>query len=355
MAKKELGLVFGGKSLEHPISVMSAKSIIKEIDREKYNVIPIWITPEGQWYGPWVAEKVLQGKETSADRENEVFIARRDGVPALCYVENDNKSFPLDIVFPALHGPFGEDGTIQGLFETIGVPYVGSGVIASALGMDKGFMKEIFARKGLPQTEYYIVEKENWRTDPETGLLEAIKNIGFPSFVKPAALGSSMGIAKAKNRQELGQAIENAMEMGQRVLVEKMVSGRELECSVLGNERPMVAGPGEVVSHRDFYDYQAKYTEGEADLIFFPDIPKKDAEKSRELALQAFQALGCRGMARVDFFYPSPGQILINELNTIPGFTQFSMYPKLLIEEGIEFSKLIDILIELALDVRQGI
>jgi len=350
MGKLELGLIFGGKSLEHPISILSAKSIIGAIDQEKYNVIPIFISPQGQWFGPKTAKKILEGIKKPKTENDIIFLANLEGKPNLCYTNGEKLPRKLDVVFPALHGPFGEDGTIQGLFEMIELPYIGSGVLASALAMDKGYMKEVFARHNLPQTGYYIVEKRKWLENKEMVLEEASGRIGFPAFVKPAALGSSMGVEKVNNIEKLKDAIKNSFTMCLRVIIEKMVSGRELECSVLGNKKPSVAGPGEVVSRRDFYDYQAKYTEGQAELIFNPDIPQKDREKCRELALLAFKALGCRGMARVDFFYPSPGRVLINEINTIPGFTQFSMYPKLWVEEGLRYDKLIDKLVNLALE-----
>ncbi len=349
MAKIELGLIFGGKSLEHPISVMSARSIVNAVNPEKYNVIPILITPRGQWLGPKPAQELLAGIDSVAGAE-EVFLANRRGKPCLCYLDGKKPPIFLDVAFPALHGPFGEDGTIQGLFEMIGLPYIGSGVLASALAMDKGYMKEIFTRHNLPQTDYYIVEKEKWAENHHSCGEKAVERIGFPAFVKPAALGSSVGITKVTDREQLFSAIEGALGLGKRALVERCVSGREFECSVLGNSNPKVAGPGEVVSRREFYDYQAKYTDGEADLIFNPDLSEREKEKFKELALLAFQVLGCKGLARVDFFFTPAGKILINELNTIPGFTQFSMYPQLWIEEGIEYSELIDELVAHALN-----
>lgn len=349
MAKIELGLIFGGKSLEHHISVMSARSIANAVNPEKYNIVPILITPQGQWLGAKPAQELLKGNDPVA-RAEEVFLASRKGKPCICSVNRGKTPVPLDVAFPALHGPFGEDGTIQGLFEMIGLPYVGSGVLASALAMDKGYMKEIFARHNLPQTDYYIVEKEKWAEDSHSCGEKALERTGFPAFVKPAALGSSVGITKVIDREQLFSAVEEALGFGKRALVERGVSGREFECSVLGNNKPKVAGPGEVISRREFYDYQAKYTDGEAELIFNPDLPERDKAKFKELALLAFQVLGCRGLARIDFFFTPSGKILINELNTIPGFTQFSMYPKLWMEEGMEYSELIDRLISLALN-----
>ncbi len=348
MKRLKLAILFGGQSPEHPVSIMSARSVINAVDPDKYEIFPLAITREGNWLSPYSSRRVLEG-ETLYCNSGEAFLARKGGRPHLCYMEDGYCEKPLDVAFPVLHGPFGEDGTVQGLLEMVGLPYVGAGVAPSVLAMDKGLMKEKLGQKGLPQTEFRILKRESWRVDMEICLERAISAIGFPAFVKPAALGSSLGIFKVKSREELQKAAEEGFELGSKVLVEKMVSGRELECSVLGNEKLEVAGPGEVVSLRDFYDYEAKYTEGQARLIMRPELPEEDRELCRELSLAAVQALEIRGMARVDFFYPAPGRILINEINTIPGFTPFSMFPQLWIEEGLEYSHLIDRLIGLAL------
>ncbi len=328
---------------------MSARSVVKAANPEKYEIIPLAITRDGNWLGPSSSRRILEGNGPFCTT-GEVFLARKRGQPHLCYMEDGYKEEQIDVAFPVLHGPFGEDGTVQGLLEMAGLPYVGAGVAPSVLAMDKGLMKEKLAGKGLPQTEFKVLKRENWRIDATGCLEEAISAIGFPAFVKPAALGSSLGIFKVKNREELQEAAAAGFELGSKVLVEKMVVGRELECSVLGNEKLEVAGPGEVVPLRDFYDYEAKYTQGQARLIMRPDLSEKDRELCRELSLAAFQTLEVRGMARVDLFYSAPEKILINEINTIPGFTPFSMFPLLWIEEGLEYSQLIDRLINLALE-----
>ncbi len=348
MDKLNVGLFFGGRSGEHEVSIMSASSVSEFIDRRKYNVIPVAISKEGIWLDPETSTSALK-EGFLDDGGQEVCLAGTRRGPVLAYLHCQQSPLPVDVAFPLLHGPYGEDGTIQGLFEMVNLPYVGAGVLASSIGMDKAFMKTIFAVRGLPQTSYLVVEKRDWEQKSEDIKQKVAEQQGFPCFVKPVALGSSVGISKVKNMESLVPAVEEALKYGPRILVEDYVPGRELECSVLGNEEPMVAGPGEIRPHREFYNYEAKYTEGGSDLIVFPDLPSQVKKRARELAIKAYKALDCRGMARVDFFLSEDNEVLVNELNTIPGFTMLSMYPKLWEGEGVDYRELIDRLIELAL------
>lgn len=347
MGKVRVGLFFGGRSNEHPVSIMSAASIFPAIDRYRFNVIPIAISREGIWMDPESSRLTLRN---GVFQTGEAVTLFRGEQGAQLILSQSHRVLPLDVAFPVLHGPYGEDGTIQGFFQLLDLPCVGAGVLASALTMDKGYMKKILGLADLPQTQYRVMERENWCEKKREIAKEVQETIGMPCFVKPAAQGSSLGIEKVNEISALIPAIEKAFAFGPRVLLEAYVSGRELECSVLGNTKPRVAGPGEVVYESEFYDYQAKYTEGGAELLIPAPVPLKVKKELQMLSLKAFKALDCRGMARVDFFYQEDGTILINEVNTIPGFTPYSMYPKLWQAQGMTYSDLLNTLLELALE-----
>ena len=351
MDKISVALLFGGSSREHTVSLMSAISVFKAIDKEKYRVVPVAISKEGRWLNPDESLSSLDKARITVNKNKaEMTLAKKDGRPCLLVLNSSLQQYPLDIVFPLLHGPLGEDGSIQGFCEFLGVPYVGAGVLASAVGMDKDYMKRIFAGYGLPQTAFLAIRHYEWRKDKEGLMGNILSKMEFPLFVKPANLGSSVGIAKANSYEELLAASEYAFTFDKKVIIEEYVPGRELECAVLGNDYPEIAGPGEIIFQSEFYDYEAKYSGEATELILNPDLSKELRERMCNLALGAYKAIECRGMARVDFFLTPNDEILINEINTIPGFTEFSMYPKLWEAKGLDYGLLIDTLIQLALE-----
>lgn len=343
-SKLRLGIIFGGRSAEHEISLASALGVMKAINKDKYDILPIGITKEGKWLIP-------------DDPANAIKTGKLEGEPIAILVEspgsilrlNTHKKEKLDVVMPILHGPYGEDGTVQGLLELIGVPYVGSGVGASYFGMDKILTKKLLRAEGLPVVEYMQVKKKDWKHDKE-GVVKTIENkLGYPCFTKPARLGSSVGISKIHDRDKLYAGFELAFGYDNKILVEKGIAGRELECSVLGNDDPIASCIGEVISSREFYSYKAKYVNGKSKRIIPAELDEKQTKYIQNLAVRAFIAIECEGMARVDFFMTSD-EVYINEINTIPGFTPISMYPKLWEASGIPYSELIDKLIKLALE-----
>lgn len=347
MTKLKVGLLFGGKSREHQVSIISARSIFKGLtegsNSDKYEIIPIYIDKSGYWWNSDTAQEIL----TSA-------------IPKETHSPTVSKwNFPLEcnnveVWFPILHGPNGEDGTIQGLLTLMAVPFVGSGVLGSALGMDKIAMKNIFAQFGLPQVDYIGVSRDEIYSGacvfPK--LCDEIEEkLGYPCFVKPANLGSSVGIAKVKSRSELETALDHAASLDGRVIIEAGVKAREVECAVLGNDNPKASVIGEITYDADFYDYETKYTDGRANLIIPADIPPHIVTKIQEMSIQAFRAVSARGLSRVDFFFNSnTEEIFINEINTLPGFTSLSMYPQLWEASGVSFSELLDRLITFALN-----
>lgn len=365
MAKKlRVGVIFGGRSGEHEVSLISAKGIMNAMAKEKYEIIPIGITKEGRWLTSGDPMKVLQstlakgageqdernperGEGTEAGKRELMPADRRELVPG-----THEAGFPqVDVVFPVLHGPFGEDGTVQGLLELANIPYVGAGVLGSALGMDKIAMKAIFRSYGLPVVEHLALKRKDWERDPKAmmGLIE--REVGYPCFIKPANLGSSVGVTKVHDRSELAPALNLAARYDRKMLAERAVNAREIEVSVLGNDDPIASVPGEIVPCREFYDYVAKYIDDRSKLIIPADLPPELTRRIQELAIAAFLAVDCAGMARVDFLLDKDtGELYIGELNTIPGFTPISMYPKLWEASGISYSELIDRLIELALE-----
>ena len=321
-----VAVLLGGRSSEHDISLASARSVLEALDPERYDTVSVEIGRDGRW------ELGTGENGTTA----ETLPVPTSKVPATLG--------EVDVVFPVLHGPFGEDGTVQGLLELAGVPYVGAGVLGSALAMDKDVFKAVMRDRGVPVTRNVTLRQGDSPANP----------FGFPVFVKPARLGSSVGISKARDEEELADAVEVAFRHDEKVLVEEFVDGIEVECGVLGNERPEASLPGEIESHgfsgADWYDYSAKYDEGGMDLVIPPRLPEETVERVRDLAVRAFVAGECEGMARVDFFVRPDGEVLVNELNTIPGFTATSVYAKLFEASGVPYPELVDRLVQLALE-----
>src|SRR5579864_8233288 len=380
MKKLRVGVLFGGRSGEHEVSLLSAASVLKAINQDKYEVVPIGITKAGQWVSPAHAEKLLRGERVpeesgrhlrAGDPEattSAAVLAKGDTVivppvpKSHSLVPFESKALAadqginVDLIFPVLHGTFGEDGTIQGLLELADIPYVGAGVLGSAAGMDKDVMKRLFAAAGLPIVKHVTILRRQWEEN-HARVERAIEGkLKYPLFVKPANLGSSVGISKAHNRKELSPALEIAAGYDRKIVIEQGVGGskakaRELECSVLGNDQPQASIAGEIVPSAEFYDYNAKYLDEGSQLNIPAKITKKQMKAVQEMAVRAFQAVDCSGLARVDFLMdPKSGKIYLNEINTMPGFTSISMYPKLWAASGLEYSDLIDHLIQLAIE-----
>ncbi|MDI6845719.1 MAG: D-alanine--D-alanine ligase family protein [Candidatus Saccharicenans sp.] len=335
-----VALIFGGRSAEHEISLISARSIYINLNPRKYRVISVYIDRDGRW-------KRVPSPEIPAAR-----LKTGRGFSFLPWESRSIKSaLRADVYFPVLHGPYGEDGTIQGLLEMADVPYVGAGVLASAIGMDKAVFKNLLSQLGLPVVPYLVVYESEWKEGPNQLLGKIRGKLSLPLFVKPANLGSSVGISKVKKLKELDPAIRMAFRYDRKILVEKAIVGREIECSVLGNEQPQASLPGEVIPHREFYDYADKYLEGKTRFQIPAELPEPTVREIQKLAVAAFRAIDACGMARVDFFLEKGTEkIYINEINTIPGFTEISMYPKLWEVSGLSFSRLLDRLIQLALE-----
>jgi len=361
--KLRVGVLFGGRSGEHEVSLRSAASIIDAMDKSRYEVAPIGITKEGRWLAAGEAERLLGGTYRPlprADAGEPADTIRREagvlehGLPMVLAPDpsqRDTASRPLDVIFPILHGTFGEDGTVQGLLELAGMAYVGGGVLASAAGMDKEVMKRLFRDHGVPVVPWLLFLRAEIEAHPRRLVAAVEARFRYPVFIKPANLGSSVGITKVHGRRELRPALELAATFDRKVLVERGVDGRELECSVLGNDHPEASVPGEIVPVHEFYDYAAKYLEEGSELIIPARLTAPQTRRVQELAVAAFRAIDCSGMARVDFFLErKTGRIYVNEINTIPGFTSISMFPKLWEASGLPYPKLIDRLIELALE-----
>jgi D-alanine-D-alanine ligase len=336
-------VVFGGRSGEHEVSLASARAITEALDG-RHEVVPVGITREGRWISSGNPMRDLESKKGE--------IAATSSPPARTEEKLPAALGSVDVVFPVLHGPFGEDGTIQGMLELAGIPYIGSGVLASAVGMDKLTMKKIFAYHGLPQVDWIGLTREEWEEEAKIWVREVESTLGYPCFVKPANLGSSVGINKAGDAEELVRALDKAARLDRRLIVEAGVDAREIEVSVLGNERAEVSVPGEIiVKKNEFYDYEAKYSEGGMDLAVPADIPDPTAAEIRRIARAAYEAIDAAGMARVDFFLErETNRLLINEINTIPGFTPTSVYSRLWDASGLPYEELLDRLIRLALE-----
>lgn len=348
--KIRVGVLFGGRSGEHEVSLASAKGIMNAMDKDKYEVVPIGITKTGQWLtGGDIHRQLLEasaGHPVIADHMSHDEISSENSLTLPI-----SKTGPLDVVFPVLHGPFGEDGTVQGFLELAGVPYVGAGVTASAVGMDKAICKKIFDAHNLPLVPYLVFLRSRWQTGPETIINGCESTLTYPMFVKPANLGSSVGIHKAKNREELRAGLADAVRYDRKLIIEQGVEAREIEVSVLGNDDPIASVPGEIVPSREFYSYAAKYIDDNSELLIPAPLEQEQAELIQKLAVLAFRALDCSGLARCDFLLDKETeQVFLNELNTMPGFTPISMYPKLWEASGLSYSELIDRLIELAIE-----
>lgn len=343
--KTKLGLLYGGKSAEHQVSLQTALAVMKALDLEKFEIHPIYINVEGRWIkGPQLMEPAETVKELAYSADSQVPAALS---PALFQSENQENA-ELDVIFPLLHGPNGEDGTVQGLLEILNLPYVGNGVLASAAGMDKVVMKNIFAQAGLGQVNYVSFIKSEWLGAKEEAYEQVEKELGYPCFVKPANLGSSVGISKCRNRAELDTAFSEAFQFDRKVIIEEGVTAREIEIAVLGNDAPECSVAGEIVPKKDFYDYKAKYEDGETALIIPAEIPEDVYAVMKDMAIRAFKSLDCSGLVRADFFLTQDGKVLINEVNTMPGFTPFSMFPLLWKHTGVEYPQLIERLVDLA-------
>lgn len=353
-SKLRVGVVFGGRSGEHEVSLMSATSIFREIDRGRFEPVPIGITPSGQWilvYEQELGKTLAKGFAAGAGRP--LHFPGNPDTKGLLLEDHPGcfRTVPLDVIFPVLHGPYGEDGTVQGLFELLSIPYVGAGVLGSAVGMDKGIMKQVFHDNGIPTPDFVIVKRREWESRPQTVVETLMAKFGFPMFVKPANLGSSVGVTKVKSAADLAPAMEEAAKYDRRIIVEEAIDGREFECAVLGNDDPVASGAGEIIPSREFYDYHAKYVDGQSEGIIPAKLPDSVVHEIRDLAVRTFLATDGAGLGRVDFFVRSVDEkVLVNEINTIPGFTSISMYPKLFEAAGISYTQLVSKLIDLALE-----
>ena len=360
--KLRVGIIFGGRSGEHEVSLASARSVIANLDKNRYEVVPIGITKDGSWQlgtDPTSLLAASQGVQLEAGKEMDknstaVTLTGDPSLRRLIPVHSGEQlrdNGELDVIFPVLHGTYGEDGALQGLLEMADVPYVGCGVLGAALGMDKEKMKMIFQNIGLPIIDYLVYRRNVWERAPASILDAVEQRLGYPVFVKPANLGSSVGINKAHTRNELEHAIQVAAEYDRKIVIERGINCRELECAVLGNDEPIVSVIGEIIASNEFYDYKAKYIDNKSQNIIPAQLPQATAEEIRRQAVQAFLALDLSGLSRVDFFLEKEtNQVYINEVNTLPGFTKISMYPKLWQASGLPYPELLTRLIELAIE-----
>ncbi len=354
-----VGIVFGGRSGEHEVSLRSAESVMAALDTEKYEIVPIGLTRQGGWLPSGDPMRALKAGAEALDETAIVTNPRGGGLVTVSVsrgVEARPALDPIDVIFPVLHGPYGEDGAIQGLLEMANVPYVGAGVLGSALGMDKAMMKTVLRAAGLPVLDWVAFIEPQWRSAVEQTIVEIEARLGYPCFVKPANLGSSVGITRATDEPTLREAVDLALTYDRKVIVEQAaIDAREVECSVLGNDAPIASVVGEVIPDREWYDYDAKYANSATQLLIPAPLSAEASDRVRALAVGAFRAIDCAGMARVDFFISRDESIvLVNELNTIPGFTNISMYPKLWEASGLSYGRLLDRLIELAIERHEG-
>jgi D-alanine-D-alanine ligase len=383
MKKIRVGILFGGRSGEHEVSLLSAASVLNAIDKNKFEVVPIGITKEGRWLTAGDAELLLQGKAQAGSTPSHLRAGDPEATPGAAVLATgqavvvppepqrpggslapfqtaaaptrraSDRAINVDIIFPVLHGTFGEDGTIQGLFELADIAYVGAGVLGSAAGMDKDVMKSLFVAAGLPIVKHVTVLRSDWENAPQKIQKQVESKLKYPVFVKPANLGSSVGISKARQRKELAPAMEEAAKFDRKIVIEEGVGGkkhkaREIEVSVLGNDKPAASVPGEIVPGKEFYDYTAKYLDEGSQLIIPAKLNQAETKKIQQLAISAFKAVDCSGLARVDFLMdPKNRKIYLNEINTMPGFTAISMYPKLWAASGLAYPELIEQLIRL--------
>ena len=353
MARKiRVGILFGGRSAEHEVSLQSAKNIVDAIDTKKYEVVLIGIDRKGRWHLNEEGRFLLPALESRLPElpekgENLALVPGKQH-EQLVSLSGQQKLGPLDVIFPVLHGPFGEDGTVQGLLKLVNVPFVGAGVLGSAVGMDKDVMKRLLRDAGIPIARFIVATRYSSK---QIVFHEVREQVGLPFFVKPANLGSSVGISRVKDSEAFERAVGEAFRYDHKILIEECIKGREIECSVLGNDNPIASVPGEILPRHEFYSYEAKYLDENGAVLEIPaKLPSDTSERIRELAIKTFTVLCCEGMARVDFFLRNGEEIIVNEINTIPGFTRISMYPKLLEASGISYDELIDRLIQLALE-----
>jgi D-alanine-D-alanine ligase len=351
MARIKLGLIFGGRSGEHEVSLVSARSIFNALDRKKYDVKLIGIDKKGRWH---LSDKdnlklnPAKSFKTEVNPKNKTIVIADNNITEL---NTGRKLSEIDVFFPITHGTFGEDGCLQGLLELLNVAYIGAGVLGSAVGMDKDVMKRLFLEAEILTARFYALKKSDVS---KKYINKIIKDLKFPIFVKPANLGSSVGISKAKNKKELDRAIKDAFKYDTKIILEEYMKGREIECAVLGNNDPVASAPGEIKLQSEFYSYDAKYiSENDATPVPVADLPKKIIKKIQETAIKVFKVLECSGMGRVDFFLTPSGKLYANEINTLPGFTSISMYPKMWAESGIPYFKLLDKLIQLAIEKKK--
>jgi len=359
--KLRIGVIFGGRSGEHEVSVRSARSVIEAIDKSKYEVVPIAISKEGNWLAPAAAAELLPKKtrrllssRARGGPKEDVAIIGDPSRSGLMRLDSDESSEPLDVVIPVLHGTYGEDGTIQGLLEMAAIPFVGCGTLASACGMDKVVMKALFRDAGLPICNYIWFLRSEWEAASDNVSRRVVRQIGFPAFVKPANLGSSVGVSKANDKTSLAKAIDLAARYDRKIIVEELVDGREIECAVIGNDDPQASLPGEYVVHDEaarFLDYTEKYSStGHVDFVVPARVSKATAKKIQQMAVKAYQAIDASGLSRVDFFLKLDGSLMVNEVNTLPGLTDVSGFPKMWEASGIPFPRIIDQLIEFAIE-----
>jgi D-alanine-D-alanine ligase len=348
--RERLGVVFGGLSSEHEVSVTSARSIMREADSDRFEVIPFGITRGGQWLTPDESRRRLERAAAEDVRD----IGDDAGTGVLDYPEVLAELGALDVAFPIVHGPYGEDGTLQGMFELADVAYVGAGVAASAVGMDKELMRSVFAAHEIPQAPYLVVREVDGEPPSNEVLREVERVVGYPCFIKPCNGGSSVGVSKARSSEDVHEAVAVALTHDRKVLVEQALEGQEVECAVLGNDAPEASPVGEIRPSTEFYDYQSKYLDDSAELIVPAELDEAAAERVRELALRAFLAIDAAGLSRVDFFVTPEGDVRCLEINTLPGFTPISMYPRLWQETGVSYSDLISRLVDLGLERAEG-
>jgi len=351
VGKINVAVLFGGKSAEHEVSLQSAKNVINAIDREKYAVTLIGIDKSGHWYinanSQFMLNYIDLREVTTNKAHSEVVLVPGDEGQHLIHIAEGHIGCKIDVVFPVLHGPYGEDGTVQGLLKLANIPFVGPGVLGSAVGMDKDVAKRLLRDAKIPIAKFVAVHA--WDKD-KIAFREAVQCLGLPLFVKPANAGSSVGVSKVHDESQFNSALQRAFEFDHKILIEEFIQGREVECAVLGNEDPVASNIGEIIPQQDFYSYEAKYLDENGALINIPaELAAKTKKAIQELAIKTFQTLGCEGMARIDFFLTKDNRVVVNEINTIPGFTKISMYPKLWENSGITYQELVDQLIQLAL------
>jgi D-alanine-D-alanine ligase len=353
MARKiRVGILFGGRSAEHEVSLQSAKNIIDAIDTDKYEVVLIGIDKKGQWHlnaeSQFLLPPTQSGLPELPERGENLALVPGKHDEQLVALSGEQRLGSLDVIFPVLHGPFGEDGTVQGLLKLANIAFVGAGVLGSAVGMDKDVTKRLLRDAGIPTTRFLVANKYS---SEQIGFDDAREQLGLPLFIKPANLGSSVGIHKVKDRGQFQPAVRDAFNYDNKILIEECIKGREIECSVLGNDNPIASLPGEVLPRHEFYSYEAKYLDENGAVLEIPaKVPREISERIRQTAIKVFTALCCEGMARVDFFLRNAEELIVNEINTIPGFTRISMYPKLWEATGVSYSELIDSLIQLAIE-----